>query len=190
MAFRLLGALLAGIVLLTAVAPAQAQRGRLLVDLVGPSGVRGQATVVAGGGAGPARLTLEAQGLRPGAEYTAHVHAGTPQRPSASTGALGRLSADAQGRGRLETTSAQSSASGAGVDLGLDWLADGDHFLDLHDGGVVVASGVIPAAPAPRPEGARLPRAGGLPLAVLAGLGLLVGAGALSARARRVAEGI
>jgi hypothetical protein len=180
--FRLFAAFLAGIVLLAAVAPAQAQTGPLVVPLVGPADASGRATVTAGSGDAPVRLVLEVQGLRAGAEHVAHVHAGTPAQPSASTGTLGRFTADAEGRGRLETTTARAGAAGAPVDLRLEWLADGDHFLDVHDGTATVALGEIPAlGRAPT----QLPRTGDLPLAVLAGLGLLLTAAALLGRTQR-----
>jgi hypothetical protein len=184
--FRVLAAFLVGIVLLAAVAPAQAQTAPVVVQLAGNSGVRGQATITPAFG-GPARLVLEVQSLRPGAEHIAHVRAGTPAQPSASAGTLGRFTTDAQGRGRLQTTTAQVSASGAGVDLSLDWLADGDHFLDLHDGGAVVASGPIPALARPPTQ---LPRTRDLPLAAVAGLGLILTAAALRLRAQDATRSI
>ncbi|MBI4494242.1 MAG: hypothetical protein HY690_15755 [Chloroflexi bacterium] len=111
------------------------------------SGVRATAVLAVQSGA-PQKtlLTLEAEGLQPDARYVVHLHAGTREQPSASSGFLGELQADAAGRGRLQTWEMAVSASGALVDLSLD-LADGNHFLDLHDpDGNVVASGELPPA--------------------------------------------
>jgi hypothetical protein len=132
---------------------------------------------------GAGSLSLTADGLQPGAQYVAHLHAGSCATPSASFGALGSLTADAQGRGRLEATTASVSASGARIELTPD-LADGEHVVDLHQvGGSGFACAAIPSAGAPT----QLPRTGGP--AALAGLAVgavLVLAGGLGRRAGRV----
>ena len=140
MALRLFLSFIAGIVLLAAAAPAQAQGGPLVVEMTGTA--RGRATV------GAAELRIELEGLRPGAEHVVHVHAGTPAQPSASTGTLGRFTADAQGRGRLHATTATIGA-GAQADLSREWLADGSRFVEVHAGdGAAVARAAIPSAAA------------------------------------------
>jgi hypothetical protein len=169
MASRLLASLIAGIVLLSAVAPAQAQGGPLVVELTGTG--RGRATIGAG------ELTLELTGLRPGTQHVVHLHAGTVAQPSASFGLLGRFTADAQGRGQLRVTQAELSATGAPVDLNAAWLTDGTRLIDVHVGdGAVVASGVIPAvAGAPT----QLPRTGSPPLGAVAAVALILTSAAL-----------
>jgi hypothetical protein len=168
MAFRLLASLVAGIVLLAAVAPAQAQGGPVAVELTGTG--RGRATIGAG------ELTLELTGLRPGTQHVVHLHAGTVAQPSASFGLLGRFTADAQGRGQLRVTQAELSATGAPVDLNAAWLTDGTRLLDVHVGdGAVVASAAIPAAGAPT----QLPRTGGLPLAAATAVALVLTSAAM-----------
>jgi hypothetical protein len=105
-------------------------------------------------------LTVEATGLTPNARHTAHVHAGSCARQSASVGLLGGFVADGAGRGKLVATSAGVSASDRRVDLSLDLLADGDHVLDLHDAaGTMVACGAIPVADAAQPTPGASPAA-------------------------------
>jgi hypothetical protein len=172
MVLRLFLSFIAGIVLLAAAAPAQAQNAPLAVELRGRA--HGGAWIVAG------EVTLELEGLAPAAEHVVHVHAGTVEQPSASFGLLGRFTADAQGRGRLRVTRAELSATGARLDLSAEWLADGTRLIDVHaPDGAVVASGAIPAAPrAPT----QLPRAGGSPWTLPAGVGLALTAAALLRR--------
>ena len=176
MALRLFLSFIAGIVLLAAAAPAQAQNAPLAVELRGRA--HGGAWIVAG------EVTLELEGLAPATEHVVHVHAGTVEQPSTSFGLLGRFTADAQGRGRLRVTQAELSATGARVDLSAEWLADGTRLIDVHGAdGAVVASGAIPAAPrAPT----QLPRTGDLPLALAVGLGLALTTTALLLRKRSI----
>jgi hypothetical protein len=96
-------------------------------------------------------LTLTMEGLAPGAEYVAHLHAGTPDAPSASFGLLGTFHGDAEGRGSLETSSLSMSAAGDVLDLSLDVLTDGEHLIDVHTAeGESVAVAAIPyTEPAP-----------------------------------------
>ncbi len=100
------------------------------LEPVGASSVGGLATITPDpGDARRAVLVLEAEGLRAGAPHPVHVHAGSPAQPSVSFGLVGELVPDATGQGQLETATMTASAGGAPVDLSLDLLADGDHFL-------------------------------------------------------------
>ena len=118
------------------------------LEPVGASGVGGLATIAPGlGEPGQTLLTLEVEGLQPGATYPAHVHAGSPAQPGAGFGLLGTLAADDAGRGRLQTATMAAAAAGVPVDLSLELLADGEHFIELHAPGMAaVAVGVIPPA--------------------------------------------
>jgi hypothetical protein len=146
------------------------------LEPVAGSGVRGTATVQARAG-GPAVLTLEADGLRASASYTAHLRSGTCAAPSASSGLLGQLQANAQGRGSLQSSAVRATAAGVPVDLTLELVGDGDHLAELRDGGNVVACGQFPRASQlpvqlPRTGGPGVGLAGTGGLLVLLGLGL------------------
>ena len=126
------------------------------LERVGGSGVRGLATIGPDQeGARRVTFTLEAEGLQPGATYPVHLHAGGPAQPSAGFGLLGELAADAAGRGRLRTATMTASAGGAPVDLSLELLADGNHFLEIHAPGMTtLAVGEIPPLTAAASSGA------------------------------------
>ena len=93
------------------------------------------------------QLKVDLAGLAPGATYVAHLHAGKPDAPSASFGLLGTLESDAEGRAKLQTSTLRMSAAGGVIDLSRDFLADGDHLIDVHGiTGEVVMLGEIPHA--------------------------------------------
>jgi hypothetical protein len=161
---RLLTGLMLGAALSFAVASRVAAQAPLLVLLfpVGAGDARATAIVAPNPdlAAPGAALTIEATGLAPNARHTAHVHAGGCARPSASVGLLGSFVADGTGRGQLVATTAGVSASDRRVELSLDWLADGDHFLDLHDAaGTMVACGAVPTADSPGAQPTNAPGA-------------------------------
>ncbi len=124
----------------------------VVLDSVNASGAYGTATVeIQPGEIERTVLTLRLEGLQPHAAYIAHVHAGTPDAPSASFGLLGTLDGDADGRATLETSTVSVSAAGQVVDLSVDLLTDGEHLIDVHtaEGGSVAAGVIAPVVAAP-----------------------------------------
>jgi hypothetical protein len=88
-----------------------------------------------------ATLTLQATGLKPGDSYVVHLHAGAPDRPSASAGQLGTFTAASDGAGTLQTSTARMGGSGADVELTGALMRDAERFVDVHpaDGSQAVA---------------------------------------------------
>jgi hypothetical protein len=123
-----------------------------------------------------APVTVELSGLTPGTVYTVNLHAGTCALPSASFARLGDITADAGGAGQLQASEGTASATGAQVILTTELVLDGDHIL-LVVGDDAVACGTIPSlaatsGPGPIATPSQLPATGGLPLGLLAALGL------------------
>lgn len=141
---------------------------------VGESGVSGTATLTAAGDG--TEVTLEVQGLAPGADARASMHAGTCAVPSASFAALPDLQADASGR---------ATATGLVLfrgteNVALATMADGEHVIIVRSGGQVVACGTIPVlTPASAP--ATLPATGGTAFPPMAAMVGILGLCALSA---------
>ena len=156
---------LAGLVALILTTPAAAQPAlppleesapapaplTLALDPVDASGVRGSASIDAhADGEQRTVLTLHVEGLVPHQRYVAYLRSGTPDAPSAGFGVLGSLEADAAGRATLRSETLTASAAGDAIDLSLELLADGDHFLEIRsDDGEVLAAGAIPPAAGP-----------------------------------------
>ena len=100
------------------------------------SGIEALAHIEANDRASAAELTILAK-LPPGTTYTAHLHSGTCESPSATVAQLGTLTATPDGRARLVVTQGPT----------LTRLTDTEHALDLHDAtGTLVACGDIPTA--------------------------------------------
>ncbi len=127
--------IVAALLLLPAVAsagqpadPTDAPAPTAIVPLepVGTAGVRGR-TMIAPDPNVPGRtaVVIEAEGLQPGGAHPVHLHAGSPTRPSAGSGLLGELVADATGRARLETGDMAASAIGETMALEHELLGDG-----------------------------------------------------------------
>lgn len=155
--------MLALTLLLTLTGPAIAQEPvTVRLDPVAGSGVGGTATIEARDDA--AAVTLDVAGLPLGASAQAIFRAGTCDRPSASFGLLGTLTADATGRARLTTTTARASATGVPVTLSLPLLTSGNIAVQ----GLACGNG--PEAALEPAEAARLPAAGGPPFLVVAGI--------------------
>lgn len=107
------------------------------LDPVGESGVRGTVTLTATGNGTNAVLDIE--GLAPGANAQATMHANTCAMPSASFTALPVLNADATGR-----AAATGSVLFRGMeDIALATIADGEHIIIIQTE-QIVACGVIP----------------------------------------------
>jgi hypothetical protein len=82
-----------------------------------------------------ATLSLSLSGLHPGSTYVAHLHAGTPAQPAASTGVLGSITASADGTAQVNATSVRLGGAGASVELTGELLRDGQRFVDIHTEG-------------------------------------------------------
>jgi hypothetical protein len=150
------------------------------LDPVGESGVSGTATLTAAGDG--TDVALDIQGLAPGADARATMHANTCDMPSASFAALPDLQADANGR-----ATATGSVLFHGTEpVALETMADGEHIIAIQTG-QIVACGVIPTLTTASAPPA-LPGTGGAPfsrLAVTAGaLGFCVLAAGLFLRKR------
>jgi hypothetical protein len=93
-------------------------------------------------------LSLRLNGLEPGKNYVAQIHAGTPGQLSASAGRLGEMTATAQGQASLTVTTVRASATGAAVDLADMALLDGEYtiVIQLQGSGIVAQAAVPPAA--------------------------------------------
>jgi len=143
------------------------------LDPVGESGVSGTATLIAAGDG--TNVTLDVQGLAPGADARATMQAGTCALSSASFAALPDLKADATG-----TATATGSVLFRGTEnVALATMADGEHIIAVQVG-QVVACGVIPemtSTPAP----ATLPATGGAAFSFLASAAGVLGLCTLSA---------
>jgi len=107
------------------------------LDPVGESGVSGTATLIAAGEG--TSVTLDIEGLTPGMEARATMHANTCEMPSVSFSAMPNLKADAAGKA---TTT--GSVLFHNMDLALDIMADGEHVITIHADGEALACGVIP----------------------------------------------
>jgi hypothetical protein len=144
------------------------------LDPVGESGVSGTATLTAAGDG--TNVALDIQGLAPGADAQATMHAGTCEMPSASFAALPGLKADATGR-----ATATGSVLFHGTEpVALATMADGEHIIAIQQAGQVVACGVIPklmSASAPP----TLPVTGGAASSLMAAGAGVLGFCALSA---------
>jgi hypothetical protein len=104
---------------------------------MGGSGVSGTATLTAAGEG--TLITLDIQGLAPGATAQGAMQANTCDMPSASFAALPELTADTTGR-----ATATGSVLFRGTDVvALATMADGEHIITIQTG-QVVACGVIP----------------------------------------------
>jgi hypothetical protein len=135
---RPLGIALAVLVLLLLTSCTTAQQAvSVQLDPMSGSGVSGTATLTAAGDG--TNVTLDVQGLTPGADAQATMHAETCATPSASFAQLPALKADASGK---------ATATGAVLFRGaepvaLATMADGAHVIAIQQGGQVVACGVI-----------------------------------------------
>jgi hypothetical protein len=144
------------------------------LDPVGESGVSGTATLTAAGDG--TDVVLDVEGLAPGADARATMHAGTCAVPSASFAALPDLKADATGR----ATATGSVLFRGTENVALATMADGEHIIAIHQAGQVVACGVIPrltSVPAPP----ALPVTGGAAFSLMAAAAGVLGLCALSA---------
>lgn len=108
---------------------------------------------------GHAAFVVTAQGLAGGVLYPVHLHQGTPGAHTASFGALGSLTGDSGGRGLLEASGVRVSASGTWVQLAVNEITRGEHYVDIHlPSGAVAATARIPgfdrpSAPPTTPTG-------------------------------------
>jgi hypothetical protein len=143
------------------------------LDPVGESGVSGTATLVAAGDG--TKVALDVQGLAPGADARATMHANTCAMPSASFAALPDLKADATGR-----ATATGSVLFRGTEaVALATMADGEHVVAIQ-AARVVACGVIPKlASASAPP--TLPATGDAAFPLIAATVVILGLCALSA---------
>jgi hypothetical protein len=116
------------------------------LDPVSESGVSGTATLVAVGDG--TNVALDVEGLAPGADARATMHAGTCAMASASFAALPDLKADASGR----ATATGSVLFHGTENVALATMADGEHIIAIRAGEGVVACGMIP-----RPTSASAP---------------------------------
>jgi hypothetical protein len=123
----------------------------LALDPIDASGIRGSASIdVHVDGEQRTLLMLHVEGLVPHQMYVVYLRSGTPDAPSAGFGVLGSLEADADGRANLQSEALTASAAGEAIDLSLELLADGEHFLEIRSGdGEVLATGAIPPAAGP-----------------------------------------
>jgi len=107
------------------------------LDPVGESEVSGTATLTAAGNG--TNVVLDIEGLAPGANAQATMHANTCALPSASFTPLPALNADATGR-----ATATGSVLFRGMeDIALATIADGEHIIIIQTE-QIVACGVIP----------------------------------------------
>jgi hypothetical protein len=113
---------------------------------------RGTLTIQAHGDA--ASIVIEMDGLEPGMDYVAALHAGSCEMPSASFGNLGVLTADQDGRAALQTEGVRMSAGGAPIDLTVPLIADGDHVVNVRAGHTIACARI----PAMEGSGGRLHR--------------------------------
>ena len=144
------------------------------LDPVGESDVSGTATLIAAGDG--TNVTLDIEGLAPGANARATMHAGTCAMPSASFLALPDLDADATGR----ATATGPVLFRGTENVALTTMADGEHIIVIQAGKPVVACGVIPrltSASAP----STLPVAGGAASPLMPAIAGVLGLCALSA---------
>jgi len=142
-------------------------------DPVGDSGISGTAILIAAGDG--TNVTLDVQGLAPGADARSAMHAGTCTVPSASFAALPDLKADATGR----ATATGSVLFRGTENVALAIIADGEHIIAIQAGGQVVACGVIPkltTASAPP----TLPVTGGTAISLMVAMASVLGLCALS----------
>ena len=176
---RALGVVLTVAALLAAAGPALAQQAvTAQLSAQGGSGVSGTATFTAAGDVAHAprledatQVSLQVNGLPPGASAQSSLHAGTCATPGASAAMLPSLTADATGRA---TASGFVLFRGA-ENVAFTTVADGGHVVSVTSGGRVVACGAIPrAAQVP----GRLPATGGGlgPSLLLGGASLLLAA--------------
>ena len=77
-------------------------------------------------------LSVEMVGLEPGTAYAARLQAGSCNSTSASSGHLGTVTADAEGRGTLSTSDVRMAAAGAFLGLTRDLVTHGDHVITIH----------------------------------------------------------
>jgi hypothetical protein len=108
------------------------------LDPAGESGVSGMATLIAAGDG--TNVALDVEGLVPGADARATMHAGTCAMASASFAALPDLKADATGR----ATATGSVLFRGTENVALATMADGEHIIAIQQAGQIVACGVIP----------------------------------------------
>jgi hypothetical protein len=144
------------------------------LDSIAGSGVSGTATLTAAGEG--TLVTLDIQGLAPGATAQGAMQANTCDMPSASFAALPELTADGSGR---------ATASGAILfrgtdDVALATMADGAHVITIQTG-QVVACGVIPALASPASDPPALPATGGVASSFMATTVMVLGLCALAA---------
>ena len=144
------------------------------LDPVGESEVNGTATLTAAGDG--THVTLDIEGLAPGADARAAMHANTCALPSASFAALPDLKADATGR----ATATGSVLFHGTENVALATMADGEHIIAIQVGEQLVACGVIPrlTSASARPK---LPVTGGTALRFVAATAGVLGFCALSA---------
>jgi LPXTG-motif cell wall-anchored protein len=143
------------------------ETGTVQLEPVDGSGVSGTATLTAAGEG--TEVTLEVQGLSPGATARGTMQAGTCDMPSASFAALPDLQADATGAaiatGRVLFRGAE--------DVALETMADGEHIIAIQTD-QVVACGVIPALASVAAPPESLPATGTAhPSLLAAGAGML-----------------
>jgi hypothetical protein len=150
---RLLGISLVVLALLLVPGILMAQEAvTVQLDPLGESGVSGTATLIAAGDG--TNVALDINGLAPGADARATMHANTCAMPSASFAALPDLKADATG-----TAMTTGSVLFRGTEnVALATMADGEHIIAIQQAGQVVACGVIPDLASASPT---LPATGG-----------------------------
>jgi len=137
------------------------------LEPVDGSGISGTATLTAAGEG--TEVTLEVQGLAPGATARGTMQAGTCDMPSASFATLPDLQSDANGTaiatGRVLFRGAE--------DVALETMADGEHIIAIQTD-QVVACGVIPALASAAAPPESLPATGAVvPSFLAAGAGIL-----------------
>jgi hypothetical protein len=156
---RKLWPMMVGFLLALSVTTATAREGgSVSLEPLAGSGVQGAATLVPQDD--NIRVVIDVEGLQPGVDYQVRLYAGTPETPSASSGLLGKLTANETGRAWLQTSQMQAGGTGQMVELSGDLLADGDHFIAIFQPGLgSVAAGAIPPGtpPAPGPQATDIP---------------------------------
>lgn len=171
---RLFGIVFVILVLLFVPGMVMAQEG-IIVQLapVDESGVSGTATLTAAGNG--TNVVLDIEGLAPGANAQATMHANTCAMPSASFTALPTLNADATDR-----ATATGSVLFRGMeDIALATIADGEHIIIIQTE-QIVACGVIPKlASGSAPP--MLPVTGGIAFSCMAVIVVILGLCALFA---------